>query len=85
MMFAVQTPRPLFTNDHIFQIWRDEFDTIYEWGGLYNLIIHPQFSGRPSRTLLLRRIIEHIMSKPDVWIARGHEVATAWAAANDDA
>lgn len=82
MMFAVQTPRPLFTNDHIFQVWCDEFDSIYEWGGLYNLIIHPQFSGRPSRTMLLRRIIEHILSKPDVWIARGHEVAAAWAAEN---
>jgi peptidoglycan/xylan/chitin deacetylase (PgdA/CDA1 family) len=83
MMFAVQTPRPLFTNDHIFQVWRDEFDAIYEWGGLYNLVMHPQFSGRPSRTMLLRRMIEHILSKPDVWIARGREVAAAWAAENE--
>lgn len=83
MMFAVQTPRPLFTNDHIFQVWRDEFDAIHEWGGLYNLVLHPQFSGRPSRTMLLRRMIEHILSKPDVWIARGHEVAAAWAAGNE--
>lgn len=83
MMFAVQTPRPLFTNDHIFQVWRDEFDAIYEWGGLYNLVMHPQFSGRPSRTMLLRRMIEHILSKPDVWIARGREVAAGWAAENE--
>lgn len=83
MMFAVQTPRPLFTNDHIFQVWRDEFDAIHEWGGLYNLVLHPQFSGRPSRTMLLRRMIEYILSKPDVWIARGHEVAAAWAAGNE--
>lgn len=83
MMFAVQTPRPLFTNDHVFQVWRDEFDAIYEWGGLYNLVMHPQFSGRPSRTMLLRRMIEHILSKPDVWIARGREVAAGWAAENE--
>ena len=83
MMFAVQTPRPLFTNDHIFQVWRDEFDAIHGWGGLYNLVLHPQFSGRPSRTMLLRRMIEYILSKPDVWIARGHEVAAAWAAGNE--
>lgn len=81
MLFAVQTPRPMFTNDHIFQVWRDEFDAIYEWGGLFNLVMHPQFTGRPSRTLLLRRMIEHILSKPDVWIATGHDVATAWSEA----
>lgn len=78
MMFAVQAPRPMFTNDHIFQVWRDEFDAIYEWGGLFNLVMHPQFTGRPSRTLLLRRMIEHILSKPDVWITTGQEVAEAW-------
>jgi peptidoglycan/xylan/chitin deacetylase (PgdA/CDA1 family) len=78
MMFAIQAPRPMFTNDHIFQIWRDEFDAIYEWGGLFNLVMHPQFTGRPSRTLLLRRMIEHILSKPDVWVATGLEVAEAW-------
>lgn len=78
MMFAIQAPRPMFTNDHIFQIWRDEFDAIYDWGGLFNLVMHPQFTGRPSRTLLLRRMIEHILSKPDVWIATGQDVAEAW-------
>ena len=82
MLFSVQTPRPIFTNDHIFQIWRDEFDAIAEWGGLFNLVMHPQFIGRPSRTVLLRRIIDHIQSTPGVWFATGHEVATAWAAAN---
>ncbi|MCC5972179.1 MAG: polysaccharide deacetylase [Pararhodobacter sp.] len=78
MMFAIQAPRPMFTNDHVFQIWRDEFDAVYEWGGLFNLVMHPQFTGRPSRTLLLRRMIEHILSKPDAWIATGEDVARAW-------
>lgn len=78
MIFSVQTPRAIFTNDHIFQIWRDEFDSIYEMGGLFNLVMHPQFTGRPARLLLLRRMIDHIMSKSGVWIATGHDVAVAW-------
>lgn len=82
MMFSGQTPRTMLTNDAIFANWRDEFDVIRQWGGLYNLIMHPQFTGRPARTLLLRRIIEHIQGHPDVWFATGHEVAMAWLAAN---
>lgn len=84
LMFSVQTPRPIFTNDHIFQIWRDEFDAIYEMGGLFNLLTHPQFTGRPARLILLRRMIEYILSKPDVWIAKGHDVAVAWLEANKE-
>ena len=82
MIFSVQTPRSIFTNDHIFQIWRDEFDAIHEMGGLLNLVMHPQFTGRPSRLRLLHRMIEHISSKPDVWFATGHQVAEAWTEAN---
>lgn len=78
MMFSGQTPRSQFTNDAIFANWRDEFDVIRQWGGLYNLIMHPEFTGRPMRTLLLRRIIEHILGHSDVWIATGHQVATEW-------
>lgn len=83
MMFAVQAPRPQLTNDQIFENWRDEFDVIHQWGGLFNLVMHPQFTGRPMRTLLLRRIIEHIQSKSDVWFATGNQVANHWILENE--
>lgn len=85
MMFAVQAPRPVKSNDEIFAIWRDEFDAIHEMGGLFNLVMHPQFTGRPSRLRLLHRMIEHITATPDVWIATGHDVATAWATSGERA
>ena len=80
MMNAIQAWRPQFPNSAIFENWRDEFDTIYQWGGLFNLVMHPQFTGRPMRIPLLRRMIEHIRQKPGVWFATGHQVATHWAA-----
>ncbi len=80
MMFAVQAPRQIRNNDDVFTTWRDEFDAIRQMGALYNLVMHPQFTGRPSRLMLLRRIIEHILDRGDAWIATGHDVATAWAA-----
>lgn len=82
MIFAIQTPRPIRSNDEVFQIWRDEFDAIHEMGGLFNLVMHPQFTGRPSRLRLLHRMIEHITSQSNVWIATGHQVASAWSQAN---
>lgn len=42
--------------------------------------MHPQLIGRPGRTLMLERLIEHILSYPRVWIATGLEVADYWAA-----
>lgn len=66
-LFSIKSPRAIMTNDHVFTIWRDEFDAIRAGGGLYNLTMHPQVTGRPSRLVLLRRIIEHMQRCPDVW------------------
>ena len=64
----------------VFGIWRDEFLGMYEWGGLFDLTMHPQLTGQPSRLLWLRRLIHVIREHPDVWWATGHEVAEHWMA-----
>jgi peptidoglycan/xylan/chitin deacetylase (PgdA/CDA1 family) len=79
-LFSVRAPRPIMTNAHILQVWQDEFREIYRWGGLFNLAMHPQVTGRPSRIALLRQFVQWIQTFPDVWFARGHEVAAAWSA-----
>ncbi|MBL6082011.1 polysaccharide deacetylase family protein [Belnapia sp. T18] len=81
--FSIKSPRPIFPNSHILEIFQDEFREIYRWGGLYNLVMHPQVIGRPSRIALLREIIGFIRSFPNVWFATGTEVAEAWSAAHD--
>jgi len=80
VLFSVKTPRPIMTNSHIREIWQEEFREIYRWGGFYNLVMHPQLSGRPSRIALLREMIAFIQGFDDVWFARCGEVADAWAA-----
>lgn len=78
-LFSVKTPRPIFPNSHILQVFQDEFREIYRWGGLFNLVMHPQVTGRPSRIALLREMIAWIQRFPKVWFATGTEVAEAWA------
>jgi hypothetical protein len=44
--------------------------------------MHPQASGRPSRVLMLRELIEYIKSFPDVWIASPAEAVAYWRSAH---
>ncbi|MGH6720426.1 MAG: polysaccharide deacetylase family protein, partial [Alphaproteobacteria bacterium] len=79
-LFSIRTPRPIFTNDHVFAVWQEEFREIHRWGGLFDLVMHPQFIGRPSRLALLRRMIGFVRTFPDVWFATGSAIAEAWLA-----
>jgi peptidoglycan/xylan/chitin deacetylase (PgdA/CDA1 family) len=84
-LFSIRHPRPIFTNDHVLQIWQDEFREIYRWGGLFDLVMHPQVSGRPSRVALLRRFIAFVKTFPGVWFATGTQIAEAWLATQGEA
>ena len=79
-LFAIKSPRPIFTNEHILSVWKEEFKEIYRWGGLVNIVTHPQIIGRPSRLAMLREFIAFVRRYPDVWFATGQDVANAWAA-----
>lgn len=78
-LFAIKSPRAIMTNEHISSIWKQEFTEIYRWGGLMNVVMHPQVIGRPSRLAMLREFIAFMRRCPDVWFATGQEVAKAWA------
>lgn len=82
MLFSLKNPRPIMTNSHVLEIWREEFQEIYRCGGLFNLVCHPQVIGRPSRIALLREFIDFTMRFPRVWYATGREVAHAWIKSN---
>lgn len=77
-LFSIKNPRPIMTNEHILSIWKQEFREIYKWGGLVNVLTHPQIIGRPVRLALLREFIAFIRTFPGVWFATGEEVAKAW-------
>ena len=78
MLFSLKNPRPIMTNSHVLEIWREEFKEIYRHGGLFNLVCHPQVIGRPSRLACLREFIDFTMRFPKVWYATGREVADSW-------
>lgn len=79
-LFAQRNPRPIMNNSHVLEIWLDEFREIYRWGGLVDVVMHPQISGRPSRIAMLRTFIHEARKLPGVWFATGAEVASAFAA-----
>ena len=74
-LYSLQTPRPIFPSSHILEVWKEEFEALYEWGALCDIVLHPQISGRPARLKLLRRFIEYMQSYPGVWFATGTEIA----------
>lgn len=85
MLTSIKFHRPIFTNEHILTIWKDEFREIHRWGGLFTLTMHPQAIGRPSRLALLRDFIAFTRGFEGNWYATAAEVAAAFAAQVGDA
>src|SRR5262249_55535596 len=48
---------------------------IHELGGLTMLILHPQYTGRPSRLRMLQELVDEMKSTEGVWITHGVELA----------
>ena len=40
----------IWSQEDVFEIWKEEFEGAYEEGGFFNVMGHPQVIGRPSRT-----------------------------------
>ncbi|CAN3130803.1 polysaccharide deacetylase family protein [Mycobacterium sp. smrl_JER01] len=59
------------------EMWRAELAAMRRYRCLFNLCVHPFLSGRPSRIVALRGVIEEALSFGDVRFARCREVADA--------
>lgn len=55
--------------------WLEEWEALYEFGGLFMLTVHPWVSGKGQRIRMLRKFLEQIRKKDDVWFATAQEVA----------
>ncbi len=53
----------------------EEFDAMWEHGGLWVSVWHPFVSGRLPRAMQIERLIRHMMEKGNVWFARMDEIA----------
>ncbi|HXJ79954.1 MAG TPA: hypothetical protein VMS64_14875 [Candidatus Methylomirabilis sp.] len=70
--------RPIQPASHALEIWKEEFVGIHARGGLYDLCMHPQLIGRPSRINMLGELIHFMRGFPGVWFAQAGEVARHW-------
>jgi peptidoglycan/xylan/chitin deacetylase (PgdA/CDA1 family) len=57
------------------EIMRDEFDSAYADGAVFQLVCHPHIVGHRSRMHALRGLVEHMRTHPDVWYATHGELA----------
>ncbi len=61
--------------DKVFEVWSSEFAGYHRYNGVFILTMHPFVSGRPSRVLLLERMIEYINGFEGVWWATLEQIA----------
>jgi peptidoglycan/xylan/chitin deacetylase (PgdA/CDA1 family) len=67
-----------YSPQEVFELWRDEFDVLYEEGKFFCLTMHPFMTGRPAASKTLEKIITHVKSHEGVWIATAEEIARFW-------
>jgi peptidoglycan-N-acetylglucosamine deacetylase len=70
--------RPYTPPRAVLDIFVKQFDTAYDEGGLFQLVLHPFVIGYRSRLWILDELIRHARSRPGVWFGTHAEVAS-WA------
>jgi putative urate catabolism protein len=70
------------TAEDFFVYLRDTFDTLYEEGAerpkMMTVGLHCRIIGRPGRVVAMRKFLDYIEAKSDVWIARRVDIARHW-------
>jgi peptidoglycan/xylan/chitin deacetylase (PgdA/CDA1 family) len=59
----------------IIDLWKEEFDSLYEAVGFFNLVVHPRDMGRVSRIPIIEELLTHISGYNDVWFATYGEIS----------
>ncbi|MGI9478559.1 MAG: polysaccharide deacetylase family protein [Hyphomicrobiaceae bacterium] len=70
------------TSDEWFSFVRDAFDILYEEGlthpKMMSVGLHPRLIGHPARVMGLKRFLDYVTTKPDVWVTRRLDIANHW-------
>ena len=65
-----------------FESARNCFDTLYREGATHpkmmSVGLHCRIIGKPARAAALRRFLEYVKGKPDVWLPRRIDIARWW-------
>jgi allantoinase len=74
----------LGTADQWFSFVRDSFEMLYAEGArtpkMMSVGLHMRLIGHPARAAGLQRLLDHMMARKGVWIARRVDIARHWAA-----
>jgi peptidoglycan/xylan/chitin deacetylase (PgdA/CDA1 family) len=68
-------PLPPRSPRWVLDLWKDEFDSLYEEVGFFNLVVHPTHMGKGSRMPIIESLIHFIKGYDGVWFATCSEVA----------
>jgi peptidoglycan/xylan/chitin deacetylase (PgdA/CDA1 family) len=60
---------------HALDVFREEFDARWEYGGFFTTTWHPFVSGRLARLRAIGQLIEYMLAKGNVWFATMEEIA----------
>jgi hypothetical protein len=68
-MMPIRAPRAGF------EIFRQEFEAAYKYGGLWVPVMHPFATGRLSRWDVMSEFLEEVLDRGDVWFAPMEDIA----------
>lgn len=66
---------PIQSPDRAMEVWIDEFEAAWEYGGMWVSVWHPFLSGRLARCARVDKMIQYMMDKGGVWFATMEEIA----------
>jgi peptidoglycan/xylan/chitin deacetylase (PgdA/CDA1 family) len=67
---------PIKAPSHAMDVFREEFDAAWNYGGLWVSVWHPMVMGRLARAAALVGLIEYMQNKGRVWFAKMEDIAT---------
>ena len=77
MRFA--TPQGFNSGQQFFDYLKDTFDVLHEEGSrMMSIGLHCRLAGRPGRLAALRRFVDYVQSRENVWVARRIDIAKHW-------
>ncbi|EIW66227.1 hypothetical protein M231_02991 [Tremella mesenterica] len=69
--------------DDWFELMKGEFDQLYSEGvaghpKMMTVAMHNRMVAKPGRSMALRKFMQYISTKPDVWVCTRSEIAKVW-------
>ena len=70
------TLMPIKSTRQAMEVFTEEFEAAWEYGGLWIAVWHPFLSGRLARAAAIRRLVQHMHDKGKVWFAPLEDIAS---------